>query len=451
MAASVFESPLYHRLFGAGEVGRLFTDAAELRAMLLVEGALARAQGALGLIPETAAAFIQRAAMEVQIDPAALAQATGQNGVPVPALVAAFRKAMEAPEYAQYLHWGATSQDIIDTALMLRLRQWLMLLEADLDTALAHLATQAKTHAHTPMAARTYGQYATPTSFGAVVAGWGQPLMALRGEMAGLRALLCVSLSGAAGTSAALGPKAPQIRAHMAQSLGLADPGDSWHSNRGRIQTIAAWATRLATACGKMAEDLLVLSRSDVAEVALGGTGGSSTMPQKQNPVAPSAVVALAHQAVALNGVLQGAGLHREARDGAAWFAEWLCLPQLCLGAASALRHTAQLSESVAPQPVQMHAALAQGLGLIHAEALSFRLAETMPRPAAQDAVKALCQSAMDSQTPLAQLAQAAHPDIKLDDIFDPAQQMGQAPEIALRFAQTAPQGAPQNAPQGTQ
>jgi len=104
MAASVFESPLYHRLFATGEVGRLFTDAAELRAMLLVEGALARAQGDLGLIPETAAAFIQRSAMEVQIDPAALAQATGQNGVPVPALVTAFRKAMEAPEYAQYLH-----------------------------------------------------------------------------------------------------------------------------------------------------------------------------------------------------------------------------------------------------------------------------------------------------------------------------------------------------------
>jgi len=248
----------------------------------------------------------------------------------------------------------------------------------------------------------------------------------------------------AARTSAALGPKAPQIRAHMAKSLGLADPGDSWHAERGRIQAIAAWATRLATACAKMAEDLLVLCRSDVAEVVLGGTGGSSTMPQKQNPVAPSAIVALAHQIVALNGVLQGAGLHREARDGAAWFAEWLCLPQLCLGAASALHQSAQLAQSLAPQPARMHATLAQGLGLIHAEALSFRLAETLPRPAAQEAVKALCQSAMASQTPLAQLAQAAHPDIALDDIFDPAQQMGQAPEIALRFAQNANQGANQ-------
>ena len=119
MAASVFDSPLFSRLFPAGEVGKLFTDSAELRAMLLVEGALAKAQGALGVIPETAAAYIHRAAMEVQIDQAGLAEPTGQNGVSVPGLVAAFRAAMQAPEHAQYVHWGATSQDIIDTGLML--------------------------------------------------------------------------------------------------------------------------------------------------------------------------------------------------------------------------------------------------------------------------------------------------------------------------------------------
>ncbi|PJE34294.1 3-carboxy-cis,cis-muconate cycloisomerase, partial [Pseudooceanicola lipolyticus] len=170
MAASVFDSALYGGLFSPGEAGRLFSDSAEIRAMLLVEGALAKVQGEHGVIPELSAAAISRAAMEVQIDPAAMAEATNSNGVSVPALVAAFRAAMQAPEHAQYVHWGATSQDIQDSALILRLRQALVLIEADLHAVLSALAGLAETHADLPMPARTYGQHATPTSFGAVAA-----------------------------------------------------------------------------------------------------------------------------------------------------------------------------------------------------------------------------------------------------------------------------------------
>ena len=166
MAASVFDSPLYAQLFDTGEAGRLFSDSAAVRAMLLVEGALAKAQGSLGVIPEVSAAAIHRASMEIAIDPGALAKATGENGVSVPGLVAAFRAEMNAPEHAQYVHWGATSQDIIDTGLMLRLRQALALAEADLKEIIAALGRQAEEHAHLPMAARTYGQHATPTSWG---------------------------------------------------------------------------------------------------------------------------------------------------------------------------------------------------------------------------------------------------------------------------------------------
>lgn len=437
MAGSVFDSPLYHKLFPAGEASRLFTDTAEIRAMLLVQGALARVQGDLGVIPETAAAFIHRSAMEVQIDPAALSDATAQNGVTVPGLVAAFRKAMEAPEHAQYLHWGATSQDIMDTGLMLRLRQFLTILEQDIRSTLHALAALAETHAETPMAARTYGQHATPSSFGAQVAGWGQPLLALLGELPALRTHLCVSLSGAAGTAGALGTQAPEIRARLAEALGLNDPGVSWHANRTGLQAICAWATRLATACGKMGEDLVLLTQSGIGEVVLDGAGGSSTMPQKQNPVGPSAMAALARQIVALNGVMQGAGLHREARDGTAWFSEWLTLPQLCLGTAAALTHAGRLAETIRPDTAAMLGALDQGQGLIHAEALSFRLAETLPRPKAQAEVKALCKRAISEGTDLAALARTTFPDLALDDIFDPARQMGQAPAIARHFAQT--------------
>ena len=439
MAASVFDSPLYAQLFPAGEVGRLFTDTAEVRAMLLVEGALAKVQGAQGVIPEVSAAYIHRAAMEVQIDPAALAGPTGENGVPVPGLVAAFRSAMEAPDHAQYVHWGATSQDIIDTALMLRLRQMLVLQEAMLRDKITTLGDLADRHADTPMAARTYGQHATPTSFGATVAHWGAPLLDLLGELPGLRqGALWVSLSGAAGTSAALGTDAAQTRAKLAQALGLQDPGRSWHGDRGPILRIAGWQTRLALALGKMAEDLLLLTQTGIAEVSLGASGASSTMPQKQNPVTPSAMAAMARHVAGLHATLQGAALHRLDRDGAAWFTEWLVLPQLCLATTATLIRAQGLSGSLAPIPDAMLGAMTAGQNLIHAEALSFALAAHLPRPAAQAAIKALCKQAGETGADLADLARAAYPDLDLSPVFDAARQMGHAPAEARRFAAAA-------------
>jgi len=289
MAGSVFDSAVFADLFPTGEVERLFTDSATIRAMLLVEGALAKVQGTQGIIPDDSAAAIHRATMEVQIDPGSLAKATGQNGVAVPALLAAFRSEMQAPEHAQYVHWGATSQDIIDTGLMLRLRQALELIEVDLRQTLKGLGTLAAAHCDLPMAARTYGQHATPTSFGAVVAEWGRPLLGLMGELPDLRdTCLLVSLSGAAGTASALGPEAAQTRAGLAQALGLNDPGGGWHTDRSAILRLADWMVRLTLALGKLGEDTCTLTQSGIGELTLGGAGGSSTMPQKQNPVGSS-------------------------------------------------------------------------------------------------------------------------------------------------------------------
>ncbi|MDA3887354.1 MAG: lyase family protein, partial [Allgaiera sp.] len=222
MPASPLDSALYRGLLGDDETARLFTDSAELRAMLLVEGALAQAQGALGLIPKESAAFLHRACHEVQIDPAALAERIAKDAVPVPALVDATRKALEAPAHAQYLHWGATSQDIIDTGLILRLRQTLAIHKTRLVALTKALGVLAKAHSTTPMAARTYGQAATPTSFGAVVASWGAPLLRHLQRLEELRPrLLVVSLSGASGTLSAMGPEGAAVRAELARALGL--------------------------------------------------------------------------------------------------------------------------------------------------------------------------------------------------------------------------------------
>ncbi|WP_319824517.1 adenylosuccinate lyase family protein [Thalassovita sp.] len=439
MASSVFSSELYTRLFPAGDASRLFTDSAEVRAMQLVEGTLAKVQGDMGLIPLESALYIHRASLEIPLDPGGLAQSVAENGIPVPGLVAAFRKAMEAPEHAQYVHWGATTQDIVDTGLILRLRQYLGIMETRLRETAQALGKLSEIHADLPMPGRTWGQHATPTTFGATTAHWGAPLLQLLTDLPSLRdQMLWVSLSGAAGTAAALGPHAPELRARLAKALNLHDPQRSWHTDRSPILTLAGWLARLCVALGKMAEDLLLLTQTDIAEVTLSATGASSTMPQKQNPVGPSAIVALTRQAIGLNTLLQGAGLHRQDRDAAAWYTEWLTLPQLCLSAASALEHARALSTTLAPNPAAMQTALSTHLDLIHAEALSFRLAQTLPRPEAQTATKDLCKRAVAENTPLADLVRAAWPDLPLTDIFDPDQQTGQAPAEARAFAAKA-------------
>lgn len=405
MPAAPADSALYGALFGDPETARLFSDSAEIRAMLLVEGALARVQGALGLIPSDAAAFIDRSSQEVQIDPSALAAEAARNGVPVPGLLTAFRKAAGAPEPMQYLHWGATSQDIMDTALALRLRPMLVLWDGRLDTLLTRLADLAEANAAQPMAARTYGQFATPTSFGAVVAGWGWPLLDWKTQIGPLRtAVLKVSLSGAAGTLSVMGPLGPRVRAELATALGLADPGHSWHSDRSSMSQLAGFAAGLAGSLGKLGEDVLALSQSGLSEVSAGG-GGSSTMPQKQNPVAASAMVALARHVIGLAGLVQGSALHRQQRDGAAWFGEWLALPQLCISTGRMLMLADEIAASLRPDRTAMERILKDGHGLIHAEALTFALTETLPRPEAAARVKALCDEARATGIDLTALA----------------------------------------------
>nr|WP_275981943.1 lyase family protein [Frigidibacter sp. ROC022] len=420
---------------GDPEIARLFTDSAELRAMMLVEGTLALVQGRLGLIPETAGSFLHRAAMEIQIDPAALAEETGRSAVPVPALVETMRKVLQAPDHARYLHWGVTSQDISETGQMLRLRQALAILEGRLVALTKALGRMAADHAEMPMAARTYGQIATPTSFGAVVAGWGAPLLRHLERLEGLRGrLLCVSLSGAAGTLSAMGPEGPKVRAALAAELGLSDPGASWHAGRDRIGELAGWLALVLGSLGKLGEDALTMTQSGIGELRLSLGGGSSTMPQKVNPVLPSVLVALARYGLGLAATLQGGALHRQQRDGAAWITEWLSLPGLLLATGRATSAALELTETARPDPDRMAALLDDGSGLIHAEALSFALAARMPRPEAQAAVKALVAEIAGSSRHLVAEARARWPDL----VFPEAAQLGQAPAEARAFARAA-------------
>ena len=434
MPLSPAASPLYDRLFGDNETAECLDDRAEVEAMLAVEAALAEVQGALGVIPTEAAALLGPACRGLDLDPAALAVQTGVDGVPVPALLAATRKALGGPEHSQYLHWGATSQDIMDTALALRLKRLLSLWEGRLDALLHGLAELAESHAELPMAARTYGQAATPTSFGALVASWGRPLLRHRARLQDLKPdLLLVSLSGAAGTLSAMGPKGPEVRAALAQALGLSDPGHSWHAEREGVGAFATWMAGLVASLGKMGEDLLLLTQTGIGEVALEGAGGSSTMPQKQNPVGPSVLVALARQANGLAAVMMSAGLHRQQRDGAAWFTEWLALPPLCLTTGRALALSLDLCKRIRPDPLAMGRGLSADNSIIHAEALSFALAQRMPRPEAQVLVKSLCEEAAVTSTDLRDLVTRKVPGLTWN-----GSDLGQAPAEARAFAKAA-------------
>jgi 3-carboxy-cis,cis-muconate cycloisomerase len=201
------------------------------------------------------------------------------------------------------------------------------------------------------------------------------------------------------------------------------------------MAALSAWLTRLTGALGKLGEDLTLMSQTGIGEVDLGGGGASSTMPQKSNPVLPSLLVAIARQTAGLNGVMQGALVHRQSRDAAAWLTEWMTLPQMCLLAARALAVAGELAAAIRPRPDRMLAQIDDGTGLIFAEALSFALAARMPRPKAQEAVKALCREALESGTPLRTLAER---DFAGDwsAVFDPARQLGTAPAEAHAFAE---------------
>lgn len=438
MPAHPADSLLYRGLLGDDETARLFSDSAEIRAMLLVEGALARVQGALGLIPAEAGAIIDRASREVQIDPAALADATATNGVPVPALVAAFRAAIGDAAAASFLHWGATSQDIMDTALSLRLRRMLEIWDTRLQTLIGTLGELAADHADLPMAARTYGQAATPTTFGAIVAQWGWPLLEHRAALARLRDRLAVSLSGAAGTLSAMEGQGPAVRAALAETLGLRDPGHGWHADRSDVVELSARMAALSGSLGKMGQDLVLSAQTGIGEITVSGAGGSSTMPQKQNPVGPAVLVALARHAAGLAGVMTQASVHAQQRDGAAWFAEWLSLPALCLSTGRALDLAGTVAARVRPDARAMAKGLNAGNGTIYAEAASFRLARQMDRASAQEMVKTLAREAVTEGRDLLDLLARDVPGHDWRAELAQAGLFGTAPDEARAFARAA-------------
>jgi 3-carboxy-cis,cis-muconate cycloisomerase len=324
-------------MFASRDMRTLFSDRATVGRMLMVEAALARAESAVGVIPRNAAAPIAAACNPARFDIEAIGNAArGVGNVAIPlvkALTAAVAKRDE--NAARFVHWGATSQDVIDTATVLAIRDAEELLGRDLDRAISSLAVLARRHRKKPMAGRTWLQQALPITFGLKAARWAAMLARTRVQLGEAAAAVAVlQLGGAAGTLASLGSKGTAVAKRLAKELELEIPDAPWHGERDRIASVAVALGIVIGAAGKIARDVSLLAQTEVGEAlepAAPGKGGSSTMPHKRNPVGCSQILTAATLAPGIvAGVLSGLVQEHERALGG-WQAEWLALPQLFL------------------------------------------------------------------------------------------------------------------------
>ncbi|MEX0603556.1 MAG: 3-carboxy-cis,cis-muconate cycloisomerase [Marinobacter sp.] len=390
-------SGLYNGLLSDQECGQFLSDQTQIKAMLKVEGQLALAQAEAGLIPHQAASAINQAALSIEPDLASLSAGTASAGVPVPALVKALKDAL-APEIARWVHFGATSQDIVDTALVLNCRSLVEVFESRLLSVVGMLGELAERQRSTLIAGRTRTQQAVPMSFGLKIVTWIDPLLRQHERLAELKPrLLKIQLGGAVGSLIAMGSNANAV------ALGLADRLDlryapSWHTQRDSLMEFSGWLAMTTGSLGKMGEDWLRMAQTEMGELRFSNGGGSSTMPQKCNPVNAEIMVAMARQNAGLAGQMQQCMLHEHERSGVAWTQEWLVLPQMLMGTAVSLRHCLEGLHHLEISPDRIDANLNSGNGLIYAEAATFILAGSMSRDEASEHVARACQSVAGSE-----------------------------------------------------
>jgi 3-carboxy-cis,cis-muconate cycloisomerase len=376
-------------------------DATCLQHMLDFEAALARAEATVGVIPSGAVGAIAKACKASAFDVAALADAATKSGnlaIPlVKALTAAVAKADE--NAARYVHWGATSQDVIDTAAMLTLRAGIDALLIDLGRAITGFARLARKHRNTAVVARTWLQHALPMPFGLKLAEYAAALDRSRLRLQRLRAeTLALQFGGAAGTLAALGDKGWQVAEKLAEALQLRLPDAPWHSHRDRFAEAASVLAILAGTCGKIARDVQLMMQTDVAEAyepSGEGRGGSSTMPHKRNPVAAATALAAATMAPNLAAMIFAAQVGDHERSAGPWHAEWPTLPALLLVSSGALASIVDIAEGLQVDVARMRANLDATGGLIMAEAVAMALAEKIGKQEAHHLVEAASKKAV--------------------------------------------------------
>jgi 3-carboxy-cis,cis-muconate cycloisomerase len=406
MAVNPADSPVLGALYGTEAMRAVMGERAFLQKMLEVEAALARAQARLGIIPAEAAEAITAAADVDRLDLAALAAATRNTGYPVVGLVKQL-SALAGEEAGRWTHWGATTQDIMDTALVLQMREALALLRAELSAVNRGLAHLARAHRATVMAGRTHLQHALPVTFGYKVAVWLSPLVTMveRLDQLAPRALR-LQFGGAAGTLASLGEQGLAVAEALAEELSLPCPDIPWHAARDGVAEVVGLCGLLCGALSKMATDVILLMQTEVAEVSephAPGRGGSSTMPQKRNPIACEYILAQARGVQALVPLMLGAMAQDQERGTGPWQAEPLAIGQALTLTHGALAQARFLAEGLVVDPARMARNLAATGGLIAAEQVMMGLAPVLGRGEAHHVVNRACDHALAHGVPLAE------------------------------------------------
>ncbi|MBO1413529.1 3-carboxy-cis,cis-muconate cycloisomerase [Streptomyces sp. FH025] len=412
-------------------------DRAFLQALLDAEAALTRAQARLGQAPAEAAATVTATARAERFDLRGLARRARAGGNPVIPLAADLTSAVPT-EAAPYVHRGATSQDVLDTATMLVTARCLPVITADLHRTADLLGRLAAAHRLTPMAGRTLTQHAVPTTFGLKAAGWRGLVLDAADRLAAVRTP--AQLGGAAGTLAAFdAPDGPALIAAYARELGLAEPELPWHTLRTPIADLAAALAFTTAALGKLAADVLVLSRTEIGELAEGRGGGSSALPHKANPVAATLIAAAARQAPPLAAVLIGALAAEDERPAGAWHAEWQPLRELLRLAGGAGAQAVRLCEGLRVFPDRMGDNLRLTRGLVAGERLVGELAALIGRGPARRLLERAARLATDEESDLAEVL-AKEPALhglisadRLHELTDPARYLGAAGALTDR------------------
>ncbi len=402
-------------------------DTAFVQAMLDAEAALARV-----VAPAGAAEAVAGAARVELYDVRDLALRARSGGNPVIPLVADLTAAVAHTdgEAAPYVHRGATSQDIVDTATMLVAARALPLIVADLDRTAAELARLAATYRDTPMPGRTLTQHAVPTTFGLKAAGWRALVLDARDRLAALRPP--AQLGGAAGTLAAFGAGVGLL-ARFAEATGLAEPDLPWHTLRTPVADLGSALAFAVGALGKVAADVLVLSRTEIGEVAEGAGGGSSAMPHKSNPVRATLMAAAARQAPGLAATLLGALAAEDERPGGAWHAEWQPLRELLRLAGGSARDAVELTSGLKVFPDRMAEHLRLTGGLIVSERIAAELGEVVGRARAKELLTEASRRVAEGGVGLAEALGGALPAERLRELMDPGTYVGSAPALVDR------------------
>jgi 3-carboxy-cis,cis-muconate cycloisomerase len=430
-------SPLLAPMLSSAAMRAICDDAAYLQNMLDFEAALARAEALVGVIPQAAADPITRACRAESFDLAALAEGATRGGnlaIPLVKTLTANVRNID-PQAAGYVHWGATSQDVIDSATMLMLRAAIDSLLADISRAVDGFAKLARQHRDTAMVARTWLQHALPMPFGLKLAEYAAALARSRKRLKRLRReTLALQFGGAAGTLAALGEKGLAVAEQLARELDLPLPEAPWHTHRDRIAEAASVFAIIAGTCGKIARDVSLMMQTDVGEAfepSGEGRGGSSTMPHKRNPVASASALGAATMAPNLAATIFAAQVQDHERSAGPWHAEWPTLPALLLVTSGALAAVVDLAEGLEVDAARMRKNLEATGGLIMAEAVAMALAEKVGKSDAHHLVEAASKMAVAGKKHLRDVLAAdgrvtAHLDAAaLAKLFEPAAYQG--------------------------